>query len=96
MQDEHGRTALHYAAQCDDVLAICHLIVFGATVDMKDKDGITPIMLSRGMYRGGLDGDFCCVVRDVYFAVLRVIFTVLCVMSTREIVYWKRVVFDAL
>eukprot|EP01113_Clastostelium_recurvatum_P021438 TRINITY_DN2540_c0_g1_i2.p1 TRINITY_DN2540_c0_g1~~TRINITY_DN2540_c0_g1_i2.p1 ORF type:complete len:2019 (-),score=594.67 TRINITY_DN2540_c0_g1_i2:668-6724(-) len=43
LQDQHGRTALHYAAECGSSVSLLYLINQGARTDIKDVDGNTSL-----------------------------------------------------
>jgi len=50
-----GKTPLHYAAQCKNVLVVEALIQAGADVNAKTKDNVTPLILSVDMAFGQPD-----------------------------------------
>lgn len=47
--DEKGRTALHYAAQRNDIFYVRNLVLAGADVTVRDGDGLTPLC---ALYKG--------------------------------------------
>ncbi len=43
LSDEKGRTALHYAAQKNDIFYVRNLVFAGADVTARDDNGLTPL-----------------------------------------------------
>lgn len=42
--DSRGQTALHYAAYCNQVEVLNVLLQFGASIDERDNNGVTPFL----------------------------------------------------
>ncbi|CVL07123.1 uncharacterized protein FMAN_15275 [Fusarium mangiferae] len=45
-KDDSGKTALHWACEADNITATSYLLRSGASVNVKDKDGVTPLMVA--------------------------------------------------
>lgn len=55
-KDEHGATALHYAAQSSDEGRVHTLLIWGAETNIQDKNGDTPLHLAVSGMGEGLHG----------------------------------------